>query len=450
LHHVHNDWVYFKIRKGIYGLPQSGILAQKLLTERLAKKGYYQCECTPGLWRHKWCPIVFTLIVDDFGVEYVGEEHAIHLRDTIKEHYDITENWNGDLYSGINLGWNYTVCTCRLSMEDYVDTVLTKYNHQRPKKPILSPYKAVPISYGAKVQYTDDEDTTSPLNDAGVKRVQGIVGALLYYAGAVDNKLLHALSEIGTQQAAATEATNKRVNHLLDYCSTYPNDGVLYCTSDMILAAHSNAAHLNISKARSRAGAHIMLSEDIPVPTFNGPVLTISQIIKFVASSAAELNLLVSTSVPKNGPSTQLPCGNGMTAAKISHSNRQHYSIRRSKQNHHNKENEIHGHAPVMAALSQVPGPVPLLLGTWTHQPCRLPYQSSSGHLPRVQKTHTRRLILFHFPVLHQNFYTHSAHCKGVLRDSIFTRDSHLLSHARLPLISPASEARSLPHSQSL
>ncbi|KAL7501874.1 hypothetical protein ACHAXN_000047, partial [Cyclotella atomus] len=176
-------------------------------------------------------------------------------------------------------------------MEDYIDTVLTKYNHQRPKKPVLSPYKAAPISYGAKVQYTNDEDSMPPLDDAGVKHVQVIVGALLYYARAVDNKLLHALSEIGTQQAAATEATNDRVNHLLDYCSTYPNDGILYRTSNMIFAAHSDAAYLNASKARSQAGAHIMLFDNIPVPTFNGPVLIISQIIKFVASSAAEAEL---------------------------------------------------------------------------------------------------------------------------------------------------------------
>lgn len=59
----------------------------------------------------------------------------------------------------------------------------------------------------------------------------------------------------------------------------------------MILAAHSDAAYLNVSKARSRAGAHIMLSEDIPIPAFNGPVLTLAQIIKFVASSAAEAEL---------------------------------------------------------------------------------------------------------------------------------------------------------------
>jgi hypothetical protein len=79
----------------------------------------------------------------------------------------------------------------------------------------------------------------------------------------------------------------------------------------MILAAHSDAAYLNVSKARSRAGAHIMLSEDIPVPvpTFNGPILTISQIIKFVASSAAEAELAglyirTSTTSPKD-PHTQ-------------------------------------------------------------------------------------------------------------------------------------------------
>ena len=162
-HHVHNDWVYFEIRKGIYGLPQSGILAQKLLAERLDKKGYYQCECTPGLWRHKWRPIMFTLIVDDFGVEYVGEHNAHHLRNTIKEFYDLTENWKGDLYAGINLAWNYSKRTCHLSMADYIETVLTKYNHQRPRQPVLSPYKAASIIYGATVQYMTMPTPPQPL-----------------------------------------------------------------------------------------------------------------------------------------------------------------------------------------------------------------------------------------------------------------------------------------------
>jgi hypothetical protein len=50
---THHDWVYFEIRKGVYGLHQSGMLANNLLTTRLTTKGYYQCATTPGLWRHK-------------------------------------------------------------------------------------------------------------------------------------------------------------------------------------------------------------------------------------------------------------------------------------------------------------------------------------------------------------------------------------------------------------
>ena len=55
---------------------------------------------------------MFTLIVDDFGMEYVGKRHADHLHDALEEHYKITENWDGDLYAGINLIWDYTKWTC--------------------------------------------------------------------------------------------------------------------------------------------------------------------------------------------------------------------------------------------------------------------------------------------------------------------------------------------------
>ena len=30
---THHDWVYFEIRKGVYGLPQSCMLANNLLTQ---------------------------------------------------------------------------------------------------------------------------------------------------------------------------------------------------------------------------------------------------------------------------------------------------------------------------------------------------------------------------------------------------------------------------------
>ena len=49
-----DGYIYCEIRKGMYGLPQAGLLAQELLEERLAKHGYYQSATTPGFWKHKW------------------------------------------------------------------------------------------------------------------------------------------------------------------------------------------------------------------------------------------------------------------------------------------------------------------------------------------------------------------------------------------------------------
>ena len=56
----------------------------------------------------------------------------------------------------------------------------------------------------------------------------------------------------------------------------------------MILAAHSDSGFNNKSKAFSRAGAQIFLSEHDPEPEWNRDILAIAQNIKFVISSAAE------------------------------------------------------------------------------------------------------------------------------------------------------------------
>ena len=81
-----DGYIYCKIQKGMYGLPQASIIAQQLLKEHLQKHGYRQSQMTPGLWKHNTRPISFSLVVDDFGVKYVGKENAQHLLDTVR-HY---------------------------------------------------------------------------------------------------------------------------------------------------------------------------------------------------------------------------------------------------------------------------------------------------------------------------------------------------------------------------
>ena len=57
---AHKGWVYFRIKRGMYGLPESGLLANELLKKRLIQYGYYECQFTPGLYKHVWRPIVLS------------------------------------------------------------------------------------------------------------------------------------------------------------------------------------------------------------------------------------------------------------------------------------------------------------------------------------------------------------------------------------------------------
>ena len=113
-------------------------------------------------------------------------------------------------------------------MHGYIDKILMKYGHPQPRKPQLSPNKHREVTYGAKEQLTREEYTIPSLDKKGTKRIQGIVGALLYYARAVDNKFLFGLSPIGAQQAVSTQCTNEAINRLLNYSATYPSYGILY------------------------------------------------------------------------------------------------------------------------------------------------------------------------------------------------------------------------------
>ncbi len=82
--------------------------------------GYYKCANTPGLWKHTTSPILFTLVVDNFGVKYVGKQHVNHLIWFIKQKYELAKDWTGNLYCKIKLNWDYNARTLDISMPGYI------------------------------------------------------------------------------------------------------------------------------------------------------------------------------------------------------------------------------------------------------------------------------------------------------------------------------------------
>jgi hypothetical protein len=161
-------------------------------------------------------------------VEYVGIEHFNHLRDVLKKFHGIQYNMAGAKFAGIDIKWDYATRRCRISMPGYIKNLLIKFKHPRQTKPSLLLHKCHPITYGAKAQLTPDAITSELLDKHRKRRIQEIVGLLLYYAWAVNNKLLVALSAIAARQSCATLATVQAVHLLLDYVVTYPSNGIIY------------------------------------------------------------------------------------------------------------------------------------------------------------------------------------------------------------------------------
>ena len=179
-----------------YGLPQAALLTKLRLD---AQHGYHETH-TPCLYKHDTRPIMFTLVVDDFGIKDHGQEHLDHLLTTLRQLYTI-KTGDGTKYLGITLSWDYTHRTVAKSTPGHLAKNLKRFNLQL-HKPRYSPGGYIPPQYGTKAQQMAHVDDSPPLDAAEV------VGVFLYYAKVIDNTMLKKITELGSLQATAT--TNGR------------------------------------------------------------------------------------------------------------------------------------------------------------------------------------------------------------------------------------------------
>ena len=288
-----DGYVYCRIKRGMYGLKQAARLAYNALVSNLGNHGYRPDKFCPNIWTHDSLQTKFCLCVDDFGVKYTSTQDAYHLIESLQNYYDITIDWGGSNFCGLNIDWHYKNGYVDIYMDGYVKKALAKLQHHPPPKPQYAPHKwNIPV-FGKNQQFAPPEDTTPKLKATGISRVQSVVGTFLFYARAIDNTILTALNEIAAFQAAPTETTNEKIQMLLDYLYTYPDARIRFIASDMVLHIESDAAYLVAPKARSRIGGFYYCGSAYTKPLqstekINGPVHVECKILRRVVSSAAE------------------------------------------------------------------------------------------------------------------------------------------------------------------
>lgn len=281
--------VMARIDSAIYGLPQAGRISQQHLIAHLAKHGYYEAPMTPCLFLHKTNNIAFTLVVDDFGVKYKHPHELQHFLDALKEVYKFKVDIDGKRYLGMTIDIDRAKKTVSLSMPGYVQQALNKYDPQQTLPECNSPMMFVQPVYGSKRTQQATTDDSLPITETNrIRRIQQIVGAFMYYSRAVDPSMLPAVSKLSSRQATPTEDVELAANRLLGYAKRYPAAQTVIHSCDMILTGHSDASYLSETKARSRAGGILYLTNKVDTKVVNGSIFCMSTIIPVTVSSAAE------------------------------------------------------------------------------------------------------------------------------------------------------------------
>ena len=131
-----------EIQKGMPGLKQAGIIANERLQQHLLQYGYAPVPRTPALWRHSTRDITFSL---------VDKKDADHLIASLKDSYEISVDWEGTLYCGITLDWNYDERWVDVSMPAYIPAMFHKFRHTKPRRRQDAPHEWDKPLYDASV-----------------------------------------------------------------------------------------------------------------------------------------------------------------------------------------------------------------------------------------------------------------------------------------------------------
>jgi hypothetical protein len=78
--------------------------------------------------------VQFCLIVDNFGVKYLGIEHFNHLLAVLQKYHQIPTNILDNKIAGFNVQWDFMGKQVRIDMRSYIKDLLLSLNWPMPKK----------------------------------------------------------------------------------------------------------------------------------------------------------------------------------------------------------------------------------------------------------------------------------------------------------------------------
>ena len=295
--HLSEDTViYYHILKGLYGMPQAGLLYQTGLVKHLSQYGYHMSLSTPCLFYHDTSKVKFLLWVDDFIIKYQRSDQASieHLLNCLRAKYTITVDLTGSSYLGMTIERDRLKKTMTISSPGYIQQ-MAKDLHLVKGKYVGSPiiYHSTKYSSDPQMEVIDDTPNATLKQ---IKFLQKLVGKLLFYTLLVEPTIAVAVSRLSSAQSHATELTMEAATRLIQYCLHHPDAVITYHASDMQLICHSDASHQSEPGSRSRITGIYFLGTNsanfegpgLAAPNLNGCIGFMTTIAPTVCAGAYE------------------------------------------------------------------------------------------------------------------------------------------------------------------
>ena len=139
-----------------------------------------------------------------------------------------------------------------------------------------------------------DESPAEKLDENNKKRLQKIVGKILYYAREVEHTILMGLNSLVAVQIKPKIKTARQITQFLNYSATHLDTVKEYRRSGIIIHIYSDALYISEPEARNRSGGCFSKDQNpnIPIqsmPPENGPEHVQCIIMRNVMASTTAL-----------------------------------------------------------------------------------------------------------------------------------------------------------------
>jgi hypothetical protein len=120
------------------------------------------------LFRHRTRNIDFTLVVDDFGIQYTLDEDLDHLIHCLEELYEIKIERTGNRFLGFDIDYDMSARTITMSYPGYLATLLASVCPNGVKGYDSPSIYTAPI-FGSTAPQITPVDSTAPASTADSK-----------------------------------------------------------------------------------------------------------------------------------------------------------------------------------------------------------------------------------------------------------------------------------------